>query len=84
MTHHHDHEHHHHHEIKSDLTFKEKLIKLLDHWVKHNQDHAETYRDWAEKAKDNELSEVGGLLDEVHALTMQINEKFKQAAAKIR
>ena len=33
MTHHHhDHDHYHHHEIKSDLTFKEKLIKLLDHW----------------------------------------------------
>ena len=85
MTHHHhDHAHHHHHDIKSDLTFTEKLIKLLDHWVKHNEDHADTYKDWAEKAKDNELTEIGELLEEVHDLTLQINDKFRQAAAKVR
>ena len=85
MTHHHhDHAHHHHHDIKSDLTFTEKLIKLLDHWVKHNEDHADTYKDWAEKAKDNELTEIAELLEEVHDLTLQINDKFRQAAAKVR
>jgi hypothetical protein len=60
------------------------LIKLLDHWVKHNEDHAETYKDWAEKAKTHEFPEIGELLEEVQGLTMQINDKFKQAAAKLR
>ena len=87
MTHHHDHDHdhgrHHHHEIKSDLTFTEKMIKLLDHWVKHNEDHAGTYKDWAERAKAHQLTEIGVLLDDVHALTLQINVKLHQAAGKI-
>ena len=89
MTHDHDHEHHHdnghhhHHEVKSELTFKEKMIKLLDHWMKHNQDHATTYKDWAEKAKANELSDIGVVLEEVHELTLQINDKFKQAGEKL-
>jgi hypothetical protein len=48
--------------------------------VKHNQDHASTYIDWAEKAKVNELPEIGVLLEEVHDLTLQINDKFKTAA----
>jgi hypothetical protein len=86
--HDHDHDrghgHGHHHEIKSGLTFKEKMIKLLDHWVKHNHDHAANYQDWAEKAKTNGLPEIGVLLEDVHALTLQIDDTFKKAAAMIR
>lgn len=84
MTHHHGHEDHHHHEVKSDLTFKEKLIKLLDHWTKHNRDHAANYREWAQQAADNELPEIGLLLEEIHALSMQIDDRFKRAAETIR
>ena len=80
MTHHHDHEQPHHHEVKSDLTLKEKLIKLLDHWLKHNRDHTTTYKDWAQKAKDNDLPETGALMEEIHALSMQINDTLKKAA----
>lgn len=76
MTHH----HHHSHEVKSELTFDEKLIKLLDHWLKHNEDHAGTYMDWAEKAKQNRMETVGALLEEVCELTAEISEKFKAAA----
>jgi len=56
MTHHHHHHHHDHdHEIESTLSFDEKMIKLLEHWVKHNDDHAETYRGWAKKAKEKNM-----------------------------
>ena len=78
--HHHDHHDHHDHEIKSELTFDEKLIKLLDHWLKHNDGHAKTYMEWAGKANDNHMEAVGGLLEEVCELTGQIGEKFKAAA----
>ena len=82
MTHH---EHHHHdHEVKSELTFDEKLIKLLDHWLKHNDDHAGNYRDWAEKARQNQLEAVGALLEDVCDLTAEINAKFESAAKLVR
>lgn len=83
MTHHkhHHHEHHHHeHDAKSELSFDEKLIKLLDHWQKHNEDHAGTYRDWAEKARQNQLDAVAALLEDVCDLTEDINTKFESAA----
>ena len=83
MTHHH-HEHHHDHDVKSELTFKEKLIKLLEHWTKHNRDHAATYQEWAEKAADNEMPEIGALLGEVHALSMRIDDMFQKAADTVR
>jgi hypothetical protein len=27
----------------------EKLKKLLPHWTEHNDEHAKTYKDWAER-----------------------------------
>ena len=82
MTHHDD--HHHDHEVKSELTFDEKLIKLLEHWLKHNDDHAGNYRDWAEKARQNQLDAVGALLEDVCDLTAEINAKFESAAKLVR
>jgi rubrerythrin len=30
----------------------EKLRVLLSHWIEHNQEHADEFRRWAEKAGD--------------------------------
>jgi hypothetical protein len=77
MTHHHDLPH----EVKSDLTFEERLIKLLDHWIKHNESHAGTYQEWAEKAASSGLPAVSEQLKEVCSLTQSIDSKFKQVLA---
>jgi len=80
MTHH----HHHHHDVKSDLTFEDKLIKLLEHWLKHNADHVGTYREWAERARTNNLSPVADLLDQVSAMSGDLDDKFREALALIK
>ena len=82
--HHHHHDHDHDHEIESTLTFDEKMIKLLEHWVKHNDDHAETYRDWAKKAKENNMDEAGSLISDAAEMTLVISRKFEEAAGIIR
>ncbi|MGD2029967.1 MAG: hypothetical protein PVG86_08540 [Desulfobacterales bacterium] len=86
MTHHHHHDHHHghDHEIESTLTFDEKMIKLLEHWVKHNDDHAETYRDWAKKAKENHMDKAGSLILDAAEMTLEISKKFEEAVRIIR
>jgi nickel/cobalt exporter len=30
---------------------KEKLKILLNHWIEHNKEHSQEFREWAEKAK---------------------------------
>lgn len=30
----------------------EKLKILLDHWIEHNKEHGDEFREWAQKAKD--------------------------------
>ena len=71
--------HHHDHEIKSDLTMEQKLEKLLTHWIKHNEDHGKTYREWMVKAEDSGLAKTAKILSDVAELTSEINTKLKEA-----
>ena len=68
---------HHHHDIQSDLTFEEKLLKLLNHWIKHNDDHAGTYQEWMERMKEHHMDEAANLIEEAATLTHRINETFE-------
>ena len=83
---HHDHRHPsgHHDHPSTELSFDEKLIKLLEHWIRHNQEHAKTYGDWAEKAAAGSKGEVSILLNEAVSLSMDLNRKFEKALAKMR
>ena len=79
-----DHHHHHHHnDSHGELSFDEKIEKTLSHWIKHNEDHASNYRNWAEKAKANGKDKAGILLEEAADMSLAINEKFEAAQAII-
>jgi len=82
--HSHTHSHAHTHEVQSNLTFDEKVIKLLEHWVKHNDDHAATYRDWAQRANENNMTDAGRLIADAADMTMAISKKFEEAAKIIQ
>ena len=74
-------QHHHDHDSHEEMPFDEKLMKLLSHWIKHNQDHAINYRNWAEKAKANGTNQAAGLLEEAAEMSLAVNEKFEAAQA---
>jgi hypothetical protein len=80
---HHEHHDHHHHgqeqESKNTMSDKEKLVKLLDHWVAHNKDHADNYAQWSEKAEKMGLEQAAGLLRDAADLTHAISDKFIRA-----
>lgn len=76
--------HDHHHEDKrvegqSKLSEGEKLGKLLEYWIKHNEEHAKTYLEWAKKADGEGLKDVVSLLEEASELTMSVNRLFEKA-----
>jgi len=81
MSGHHNHHHDHHHESQTAMSFEEKLVKLFEHWVKHNNDHAGTYREWAKRAKENDMAQVCALLEDAADITLSLNKKFEEAAA---
>lgn len=81
-------DHHHHHEdngaeLKVTLTDTEKLGKLLEHWIKHNEEHATTYREWSKKANAEELKEVAEILEEATNSTLSLNALFREALKKL-
>ena len=75
--------HHHDHDSHDEMPFDEKLMKLLSHWIKHNEDHALNYRNWAEKAKANDRAEAAELLEEAAEMSLTINKKFEAALAML-
>ena len=75
--------HHHDHDSHEEMPFDEKLMKLLSHWIKHNEDHALNYRNWAEKAKTNGRGQTAELLEEAAEMSLTINEKFEAALARL-
>jgi hypothetical protein len=81
--HHHHHHHHNDHDSHGEMPFDEKLLKMLNHWIKHNVDHASNYRNWAEKAKTNGQEEAGALLEEAAEMSLTVNERFQKALAII-
>jgi hypothetical protein len=72
-------DHHHDHDSHGEMPFDEKLLKMLNHWIKHNEDHALNYRNWAEKAKANGKDEAAVLLEEAAEMSLATNEKFEAA-----
>ncbi len=88
MSHHHphghDHDHSHEDTQSGTLSFEEKMSKLIDHWLQHNTDHAKSYREWAEKARDHQLEGVSDILEDIAATTLAMNRKFEDIGEKIK
>ena len=81
---HHDHDHHNdNHETTAAIPFDKKMVKLFEHWINHNTDHAETYREWAKKAKENDMEKILVFLNEAAEKTLEINRIFKEALTLI-
>ena len=67
------------HESAGSLSFEEKLIKLLHHWMDHNEEHSENYKDWADKADEAHLHDAAAYLREAADMSIKQNEIFKKA-----
>ena len=88
MSHHHNHHHHDHtHHSGSDeggLTETEKILKLLHHWIHHNDDHAANYIDWARKIESWGFADAAQRLHAAAEMTHAITREFEAAEAAIR
>jgi hypothetical protein len=84
MSHHEHHHHSHHEEPAKELSFAQKLETLLEHWRKHNEEHARTYHQWAEKAGEQSLGEVAASLQEAADRTVSLNRLFDSALQQLK
>ena len=57
----------------------EKLRKLLPHWMEHNDEHAKTYKDWAEKMSSLGKKELSEVLEVIHQESQILRGLFQEA-----
>jgi hypothetical protein len=56
----------------------EKLKMLLYHWMEHNKKHAQTYREWAERASPLDNRELSEILRKLTNKTEKLNRLLKK------
>lgn len=84
---HHHHGHHghdHDHEQAPEMGFSEKLEKLLNHWIKHNREHVQTYRKWVERAKEEGMPEIGDRIEEAAQTSLKVDASLESALESLK
>ncbi len=57
----------------------EKLKRLLPHWMEHNDEHAKTYQEWAEKMSSSGKKELSETLMAIHRESRKLRSLFEEA-----
>ncbi|MDP1759073.1 MAG: ABC transporter ATP-binding protein [Thermodesulfovibrionales bacterium] len=71
-------------EVILGMTELDKLKKLLEHWSEHNEEHAKTYLEWAEKASASGDKELSAVLKEIAENTKKMDGLFEKAKKAVR
>lgn len=61
MQHVHDHEHHEH----KNLNDREKFIKRIELWIRHNEEHLQGYIEWQQRCTSMGLDELTPIFDHI-------------------
>ena len=62
---------------------REKLRVLLDYWIKHNEEHGEEFREWAEKAGGAGRAGVRDDLTQACEGMNSVNDLLRRALGKL-
>lgn len=91
MSPHHSSHHHHPHPhdrstdgADGELSAEKKLAAILAHWITHNENHAQAYREWAHKASELSMPAVRSRIEEAIDLTLAANRQFEEALREVR
>ena len=63
---------------------RERLMILLDHWIKHNQKHNTQYLSWVKKMEEKGFNEVAERLKQASNLIIQANDEFYEAMQALK
>lgn len=53
----------------------DKFSRLLEHWIEHNEEHIENYKEWVEKLKDH---------PEIASILKDAIEKFEEGTKLLK
>jgi len=61
------------------MSFDEKLMTLLNHWIDHNDSHQVDYKKWAAQAREEGFDDVVEKILEALQLFQEGNQRLRQA-----
>jgi hypothetical protein len=56
----------------------EKLKKMTEYWINHNEEHAGSYRLWAGRARAAGYGEPGDILEQIASEVVEMNVKLRK------
>jgi len=56
-----------------------KIRHLIEYWMKHNEDHAESYMEWAAKAENAGNEDLSRILVRLYLESKRMNRLFESA-----
>jgi ferritin len=74
----------HSHEAEKPLSDRDKLIRMFEHWLQHNEDHARSYEDWAGRARTMGEQEALQLLQDMAVSAREQNERLAKVVEKLK
>ena len=63
---------------------KVRLMKLIEHWAEHNDDHSKRFKESATRAKDIGLADVAEQLNLAYTEAVEVSKHLRNALAKFR
>ena len=60
-----------------------RLMKLVEHWAEHNDEHAQRYGESAKEAKDIGLEKAASELEKAHSEALVVSKLLRQALSEI-
>jgi hypothetical protein len=66
-----------------DADQKQKLTTLLEYWIKHNEEHGEEFKEWADKANALEATDIRGELMQACEEMGRVNALLLRALEKL-
>jgi hypothetical protein len=84
MAHHYSHAGEQHEEPEGKICMPEKLLRIVEFWLHHNEEHAQSYRDWADRARKMGFEEVGHILEVLAGEALLSNRNLERVLSLLK
>lgn len=62
----------------------ERLKVMMEHWLEHNREHVQAYKEWAEKAKAIGRKDIATVLSNISLESERIENLFMEALSLVK
>jgi hypothetical protein len=61
-----------------------RLMKLIEHWAEHNDEHGKRYKESAEEAKEMGLVNASMELQDAHLKSLKVSTHLRNALSQVK